>query len=449
MANELDLPSDNGSDWLPSDDDQLMAGSDDTDPGPAVSWNCACAQACVAPGTDLEMQCKLMRENVKACDRESHRQKAWLMLRDLRVSQGLKTGYQIAGFPVCRQIFCKAVSIGKKTLADLVSSVDGNGPPADGGTAPAKKMQYSRVNSDCSKFFWHAWTHYAMHLPVNPDEKDQTQPDFQFVQDPEVQPLQLESCALQEPGLQEAECQQDLLDQQRSLQLDEMSANEPGADYLSQVTERRYLPHMTFQEFYELYGEWSEKPVHLSSFRRTYFNGGWRDYLRIASTVQHGKCSTCERLKDLKKKASTHAQISQVQQAHSKHVQAVLADRNCDSRAEQLGVDSVTPLAKGVEWQAKIPREKGCLNWTQDHMDQSKFRVPRNTSMSKTLVDSWRPQVGAAGIILDGLGKFLFLTDQDLGKDANIQCSVTGRALQVWCFAKWCGKHFCSFSIFQ
>ena len=205
---------------------------------------------------------------------------------------------------------------------------------------------------------------------------------------------------------------------------------------------------MTFQEFYELYGEWSEKPVHLSSFRRSYFNGGWRDYLRIASTVQHGKCSTCERLKDLKKKASTHAQISQVQQAHSKHVQAVLADRNCDSRAEQLGVDSVTPLAKGVEWQAKIPREKGCLNWTQDHMDQSKFRVPRNTSMSKTLVDSWRPQVGAAGIILDGLGKFLFLKDQDLGKDANIQCSVTGRALQVWCFAKWCGKHFCSFSIF-
>ena len=75
-----------------------------------------------------------------------------------------------------------------------------------------------------------------MHLPVNPDEKDQTQPDFQFVQDPEVQPLQLESCALQEPDLQEAECQQDLLDQQRSLQLDEMSANAPGADYLSQVT---------------------------------------------------------------------------------------------------------------------------------------------------------------------------------------------------------------------
>ena len=71
------------------------------------------------------------------------------------------------------------------------------------------------------------------------------------------------------------------------------------------------------------------------------------------------------------------------------------------------------------------------LSWTQDGMDQAKFRWPRNTSMAKVLADSWRPQIGAHGIIVDGVGKFLFLADQDIGKGSDLQCTAMCCALEA------------------
>jgi hypothetical protein len=71
------------------------------------------------------------------------------------------------------------------------------------------------------------------------------------------------------------------------------------------------------------------------------------------------------------------------------------------------------------------------LNWDQDWMDQAKFRVPRNLSASKALSDTWRPQIGCCGVTLDGIGKMVFLTDQDVGKNADVQLTVTMRAIEV------------------
>ena len=103
-----------------------------------------------------------------------------------------------------------------------------------------------------------------------------------------------------------------------------------------------------------------------------------------------------------------------------------MLDRNCDALAQQLGADSVQ-VCGGVP---KIPnRERALLSWTQDSMDQAKFRCPRHVSMAKVLADSWRPQLAAHGIIIDGVGKMLFLADMDVGKGADVQCTVTGRAL--------------------
>jgi len=47
---------------------------------------------------------------------------------------------------------------------------------------------------------------------------------------------------------------------------------------------------------------------------------------------------------------------------------------------------------------------------------KAKFRCPRNTSMNKQFADMWRPQLGAGGVTMDGIGSFIFLTDLDLGK---------------------------------
>ena len=69
-------------------------------------------------------------------------------------------------------------------------------------------------------------------------------------------------------------------------------------------------------------------------------------------------------------------------------------------------------------------------------MDQSKFKVPRRISIAKALSEAWRPQLAAHGLIIDGVpsGKFLFLVDKDIGKSANLQCTVTSRALEAMSF---------------
>ena len=41
--------------------------------------------------------------------------------------------------------------------------------------------------------------------------------------------------------------------------------------------------------------------------------------------------------------------------------------------------------------------------------------------MNKQFSDMWRPQLGAGGITMDGIGSFVFITDVDLGKNPDIQ----------------------------
>ena len=61
------------------------------------------------------------------------------------------------------------------------------------------------------------------------------------------------------------------------------------------------------------------------------------------------------------------------------------------------------------------PWAETILNWDQDCMDQAKFRCPRNT-MHKQFADMWRPDLGAGGFTVDGIGSFVFITDLGLGQ---------------------------------
>jgi hypothetical protein len=134
-------------------------------------------------------------------------------------------------------------------------------------------------------------------------------------------------------------------------------------------------------------------------------------------------------MKMLRQKAVGEVQLKQIQEPHSSHVRFVMLDRQCDSLAEQLGKDSTGVTASGCP---TLVRERALLNWTQDAMDQAKFRVPRNTLLAKSLSDAWRPQLGCHGLVFDGICKMFFLADQDLKKDFDIQCAVTARALQAF-----------------
>ena len=56
------------------------------------------------------------------------------------------------------------------------------------------------------------------------------------------------------------------------------------------------------------------------------------------------------------------------------------------------------------------------LHFDVDCMDQARFRCPRNASMNKQFADMWRPQLGAGGVTMDGIGSFAILTDLDFEK---------------------------------
>ena len=138
-----------------------------------------------------------------------------------------------------------------------------------------------------------------------------------------------------------------------------------------------------------------------------------------------GKCSTCEKLKEIRRKAVLPEQRDRAAATQSAHVAAVLKDRRVDALVQGKAEESIMASNPGSPWAETI------LNWDQDWMDQAKFRCPRNTSMNKQFADMWRPQLGAGGVTMDGIGSFIFLTDLDLGKHADVQLTLTCRALEV------------------
>ena len=90
-----------------------------------------------------------------------------------------------------------------------------------------------------------------------------------------------------------------------------------------------------------MYCNWSDSPVHKTSFRRQYLKSEFTDFLRIADASVHNKCQTCERFKALHKKAQCEVQLKPIQAAHSNDVGSVMQDRSCDAQAEPLGTDGV------------------------------------------------------------------------------------------------------------
>lgn len=409
-----DLPSESDVESqvsLPSIDDVVSSGSEGEGD---TSWRCSCNSPCVKPGTDLLRHCQVTRELLQKLPQDQRRKRVWLMLRDLRVTKKVERGYQLMDSPVCLKIFQKACSMGHDTVKQLLSTVHLDGPPPDnrkrGLNCHANLVQMSPEQQDCEKFFFHCWSNYAMHIPTESGD------DLQVVG--ESEPLKLDI---------ENDLTDDVEDSQKTLNMNDFHADAAPDEDLK-LDGKRYLPHQTWQEFYELYVNWSEKPCHRTSFKRHYQKTEWKNKLRIADSQQHGKCTTCEKLKMLRQKAVCESQLKQIQDAHSSHVRSVMLDRQCDNLAEQLGRDSTQVTDKGCP---NLVRERALLNWTQDAMDQSKFRCPRNTSMAKSLADAWRPQIGCHGLIFDGIGKMIFLADQDLGKDSDVQTTIRARALEA------------------
>ena len=312
--------------------------------------------------------------------------------------------------------------VGKGSLSVRSNSLSDDAPPAD-GCCQKRIVEQSPQWSDVSRFFWSCWNNIAMHVPVERETAELKPEDLQG-----ASAMNVGTKSMKVPIPSGAETQHSgAEDGPLHLGLADVCA--PTAEDLSNLTGKRFMPHMSLREWHEMYQQWSEMGLADAASRATFTRvcegENWKDHLRLAHSVQHGKCNTCERLKLLRKKVLN--QRKQIEKAHADHVAMVMKDRKIDGLAEQAGKESLQ------QKDVTVPQHRQTLNSTVDWMDQAKFRVPRNTSMAKALNSCWRPQLACAGVTIDGLqnGKLLFLAEQDMPKNAETRISVICRALQA------------------
>ena len=67
----------------------------------------------------------------------------------------------------------------------------------------------------------------------------------------------------------------------------------------------------------------------------------WKKHLNVAGQVQVGTCTTCEQLKDMRRKACLAELKDAAAAAQRAHVEAVLRDRKNDARAEGVAEDDL------------------------------------------------------------------------------------------------------------
>ena len=159
-----------------------------------------------------------------------------------------------------------------------------------------------------------------------------------------------------------------------------------------------------------------------STFFRT-FRDTWAHCLRFRTKIMHSKCDACERLKALRKQATTPSAVERLRAEHMEHVNSQALDRAVDERI-QLAARDATTTPGGVQLGRSI------LNMDMDAMDSYKFKCPRNLPMAKAMEGLWRPPQHCVGGIVDGVCDYFWLIPPDITKNANMSTTLTVDMLQ-------------------
>ena len=192
--------------------------------------------------------------------------------------------------------------------------------------------------------------------------------------------------------------------------------------------EVKWLPPMGIVDLYELCKMHASNFMHsgalpcFSTFHRTY-RDTWGHCLRFRTKIMHSKCDDCERLKALRKQATTPSAVEAVRAEHMEHVNSQALDRAVDERI-QLAARDATTTPGGVQLGRSI------LNMDMDAMDSFKFKCPRNLPMAKVMDGLWRPPQHMIGAIVDGGCDYFWLVPPDISKNANMSTTLTVDMLQ-------------------
>lgn len=153
----------------------------------------------------------------------------------------------------------------------------------------------------------------------------------------------------------------------------------------------------------------------------------WGGRLKVRAEGQHAKCATCARLKEYRRQCHAATDVAKVQAEYSAHIAAVMADRRFDADLNLKALQSVGSVPGTL-----VSKNASLLSISMDAMDCAKFKVPRHleAAASKEFTNSWRPELTMIAGIVEGLTEHYMLADQDIVKNADLQCTLIGLLLQ-------------------
>ena len=195
---------------------------------------------------------------------------------------------------------------------------------------------------------------------------------------------------------------------------------------LGAAIDKRYLPHMTWAELFDMYvlsnssgqGDDSHPVAKRSCFDKIYKHH-WAPLLGIRQLGQHARCTTCATLSKLRREHPDPDEREAAAKAYDAHLNRMFNDRRVDMRLTRLSELSTSTTSSFA----------GCLHVRIDGMDQSKFKCPRNIEDAKMWSSLWRPTLHLCGIIVEGVVEMYLLMDEDQPKDSNMEITALCFAL--------------------
>lgn len=294
---ELGLPSDVGEDAvsLPSSV-HSPAGSPVTLPHEGLAEEPCCRRSCLKAFC-ADAQCQeahqLHQDRLSAVAPDARTNFHFELIRAAGgCDEGGRPSLMFAGQALCQQAYCKVAGCSMKVLKKcLAAGKAGHGAPVDKRTRPWKREEPMADHVD--GFFMFCYVNLAEPLALAADQEQEGEglevpppvSDSDFAEIPETVRHLPEWLALQEP---------------RGDYLTLAAACRPG------FVERRWLPHMSPQQFFDLYSEWAQREAQSSASFSTWrkvWKTHWAQLLPMRGQKQHSRCADCAVYSEMRQQA--------------------------------------------------------------------------------------------------------------------------------------------------
>ncbi len=374
--------------------------------GSADLPDCCCASNCVSTFNDdpiLSERLVQWHHERRTLGRENYTATLFRLFADMRrasrLSQGTATTRWTATFlgrEVCMKAMKCFLGIGSSRLGRLCLAAEKGVAPVDLRTA-VKRVRPRPAVDNADRFLSWLYENVAEDMPFTRESTVEVEAEIDFLR---LGPQLLDGTTewLQDPA---GPCAS-------------------GAALAAGGV--RYLPPQSLVEIYDFYCLVEKPHASYDSFLRC-FRARWKDRLRIRNAKStQSKCPECERYKELRRSVVSPTDVAKVVESYRTHLQAQYEDRAIDSRISAMAAQA----ARGV-----VRDQVSIMSCCLDGMDQSKFRVPRNLSLSKEFQHALRADLHCTGAIAHGIFEGFFLSDCRLRKDSNLQLTVLSRVLEL------------------